>query len=291
MTTIAPAPAQPQPTAAPTPAPTPDPTAARIAMLERALSDIVQEVRSLRQRVLPLDAEKRLRDQGRAPRMPIEFRAQFAEDIALHSLLGDTPDGIVIEVGAFDGKTLSVSYALDAIGWDCLLIEAIPDRHAQCVKNRPHARVVHAALSHDDAPAELEFTITDDHFGGMLSYLTTDADHLAAIKDNKNPTRQVRVPVTTMNALLESETRPIAAASIDVEGGEVELLKGFDLARHRPRILIIEDNTRSKPGPAKVSPVERYMLTQPYTYVGFIGCNRLYIRADLTDLIARARAM
>lgn len=291
MTTIAPAPAQPQPTAAPTPAPTPDPTAARIAMLERALSDIVQEVRSLRQRVLPLDAEKRLRDQGRAPRMPIEFRAQFAEDIALHSLLGDTPDGIVIEVGAFDGKTLSVSYALDAIGWDCLLIEAIPDRHAQCVKNRPHARVVHAALSHDDAPAELEFTITDDHFGGMLSYLTTDADHLAAIKDNKNPTRQVRVPVTTMNALLEGETRPIAAASIDVEGGEVDLLKGFDLARHRPRILIIEDNTRSKPGPAKVSPVERYMLTQPYTYVGFIGCNRLYIRADLTDLIARARAM
>jgi FkbM family methyltransferase len=260
-------------------------------MLERALSDIVQEVRSLRQRVLPLDAEKRLRDQGRAPRMPIEFRAQFAEDIALHSLLGDTPDGIIIEVGAFDGKTLSVSYALDAIGWDCLLIEAIPDRHAQCVNNRPHARVVHAALSHDDAPAELEFTITDDHFGGMLSYLTTDADHLAAIKDNKNPTRQVRVPVTTMNALLEGETRPIAAASIDVEGGEVDLLKGFDLARHRPRILIIEDNTRSKPGPAKVSPVERYMLTQPYTYVGFIGCNRLYIRADLTDLIARARAM
>lgn len=275
----------------PTPAAHPDPTAARIAILERALADVVEEVRSLRKRVLPLDAEKRLRDAGRAPRMPIEFRAQFAEDIALHTLLGDTPDGIIIEVGAFDGKTLSVSYALDAIGWDCLLIEAIPERHAQCVKNRPHARVVHAALSHADAPSQLEFTVTDDHFGGMLSYLTTDPDHLAAIQRNKNPTRHVRVPVTTMDALLEGETRPIAAASIDVEGGEVDLLKGFDLARHRPRILIIEDNTRSNPGPAKVSSVERYMLTQPYTYIGFIGCNRLYVRADLTELIARARAM
>lgn len=268
-----------------------DPAIARIAALERAFSDVVEEVRSLRKRVLPLEAEKRLKDAGRSPRMPIEFRAQFAEDIALHTLLGDTPDGLIIEVGAFDGKTLSVSYALDAMGWDCLLIEAIPERHAQCVANRPHARVVHAALSHADAPRQMEFTVTDDHFGGMLSFLTTDADHLSAITSNKNPTRQVQVPVTTMNALLESETRPIAAASIDVEGGEVDLLKGFDLARHRPRILIIEDNTRTKAGPAKVSPVERYMLTQPYAFVGFVGCNRLYVRADLTDLIARAKSL
>jgi FkbM family methyltransferase len=172
---------------------------------------------------------------------------------------------------------------LDALGWNCLLIEAIPEKFEACKANRPHAKVVHAALGAPGAPAEAEFTVTDDHWGGMLSYLTTSDHHLKAVQSANTPMRKVRVPGTTMDNLLKDHAGDIAAAVIDVEGGEVELLKGFDLARHRPRILLIEDQ-----GQRADSPLGRYMQSQPYQMLGWLPQSRIYIRSDLTELRNRA---
>jgi FkbM family methyltransferase len=241
---------------------------------------------SMRQRLYGLEVREKMRDQGRTPRIPLEFRSQFGEDLLLFDLLGDKPDGLLIEVGAFDGKHLSVTYAMDALGWDCLLIEAIPQRFEQCKANRPHARVVHAALSHDDAPKEVEFTVTEDHWGGMLSYLTASEQHKQAVASQQVRTTKVRVPCTTMNDLLKDHQGEIAAASIDVEGGEVDLLRGFDLARFRPRILLLEDQSQ-----ADDTPVAQYMKTQPYTFAGWLPHSRMFFRNDQPELLRKLEAV
>lgn len=230
-----------------------------------------------RQRLYALEAAEKLRALGRAPAMPIEFRSQFGEDLLLYDAFDGKTDGFFIEVGAFDGYNYSVTYALEAMGWKGLLIEAIPPRAEECKARRKNSRVVNAALSRRGSTGTAAFTVTQDQYGGMLSYLNTTAQH---VQDTSHAARStVEVPVTSMDELLKDHSGEIDVASIDVEGGEVPLLQGFDLHKHRPKLLLLEDNSRGA-DPA----LAQYMGTQPYTFTGWLEVNSVWVRADLPDL-------
>lgn len=241
-------------------------------------------IRATRQRLYALEASHRLAAVARQPRYPIEFKSQFGEDLLIYDLFDGKPEGFFIEVGAFNGYDLSVTYGLECMGWNGLLIEAIPERAQQCRERRKHSRVVHAALSRRGSEGTTTFTVTDDDYGGMLSYHHPDAHHVKGVSALNRKT--VTVPLTTMDELLKDHGGEIDAASIDVEGGEVPLLQGFDLMKHRPKLLLLEENTGGK-DPS----LANYMKTQPYVLMGWIEVNMVYIRADLTDLQARCRRL
>lgn len=233
-----------------------------------------RQVSALRRLVYAGEAERMMARRGLRPRYPVEFRSQFGEDVAVYDAFGGATEGFFIEVGAFDGYEYSVTYALECLGWSGLLVEAIPEKFEACRARRQHSRVVHAALSAPGSPPTAEFTVTQDQFGGMLSYLSADALHLKAVQSMSS--RKVSVPVTTLDALLADETREIDVAVIDVEGGEPDLLRGFDLRRHRPKMLFIEDNHR-----AENSPVGQMMAGTEYGLVSWLEATRVYVRKDL----------
>ncbi|CAG1000295.1 hypothetical protein PHYC_02830 [Phycisphaerales bacterium] len=214
--------------------------------------------------------------------MPIEFRAQFGEDQFVWDLLNRPTRGFFIEVGAFDGYNFSVSYALEAMGWTGLLIEAHPGAFARCQARRTGSRVVHAALGPLGGPATTEFTVVSDQYGGMLSYNATTAEHVRQIAANNQAATKVTVPQTTMDDLLAGHAGGIDVAVLDVEGAEPDLIDGFDLTKHRPRVLIVEDNTRGRnPG------LDRAMSKHPYRQAAWVEMNRVYLRADDQELAAR----
>lgn len=253
------------------------------AALERRVSAMANAMQALQQRVYALEAADKLRGLGRVPRAPIEFKAQFAEDVVLWDLFAGQPDGFFIEVGAFDGYNYSVTYAFDTVGWKGLLIEAIPERFEQCKARRTACRVVHAALSRPGAPSPIEFVVTEDGYGGMLSHLRGVPGSIPQETAHIQK-RSVSVPVSTMDALLAGHQGPIDLAVVDVEGAEVDLLEGFDLARWRPRVLLIEDNL-----PDAQSFLKPYMDKKPYTEVMRLGVNRLYVRCDEKELLERVK--
>ncbi|MDX2116223.1 MAG: FkbM family methyltransferase [Planctomycetota bacterium] len=263
----------------------PQPLDRQVQDLYRIVQVLSTKLVGVSQKIARLEALDALARQGRAPRLPLEFRSQFGEDVMLWDMLGGQTEGFFIEVGAFDGYHFSVSYALEAIGWNGLLIEAIPERAEQCRARRPHSRVEHAALSRRGSTGTVTFTVAEDHYGGMLSYLHPDPSHVRDLDSGKVQRRSVTVPVTTMNDLLKDHTGDIDFASIDVEGGELALLDGFDLHKHRPKVLFIEDNTHGA-NPA----LANYMRTQPYVQVAWLEVNRVYVRTDLQqELTARLR--
>jgi FkbM family methyltransferase len=218
-------------------------------------------------------ARRALSEVGRSPVHPLEFRSQFGEDALIWMLSGRQLDGFFIEVGAFDGYNYSATYALECLGWTGLLVEAIPERAAECRARRPHSRVVHAALG-DNANGTTSFTVTEDDYGGMFSY-TPEA--LREKHKTVARSREVTVPRTTMNELLRGHRGEIDAAVIDVEGSELPLLAGFDLDALRPKMLLIEDNVRTDPALAD------YMTGLPYTQLAWLRVNRVYVRNDLVD--------
>ena len=237
-----------------------------------------------RQRIAALEARQQLADEGRTPRRKIEFRSQFGEDLWIWDVLGWQTSGFFIEVGAFDGYHFSVTYALEAMGWNGLLIEALPEPYQKCAAHRPNSRVVNAALGRRGASGTANFISVQDHFGGMLSYADAKTEHARRVHENKFKTTEIQTPLTSMDALLAEHSGPIDVAVIDVEGAELDVLDGFDLDRYRPRVLILEDNERGK-DPA----LGNYMASKPYVFAGWVAPNRLYVRADEAQLLERLK--
>jgi FkbM family methyltransferase len=252
--------------------------------LQGFLNFLAQGQRSLKRRVCHLEALDRLRLAGREPTMPLAFRSQFGEDTLLWELFSDQLDGYFVEVGAYDGLEFSVSYAFEAVGWKGLLIEALPGPARQCAANRPNSRVAHAALSRRGSTGTTSFNVVNGGGGDMYSYHMTGNDHLARVAREGGVATQITVPLTTMDDLLAEHSGPIDFASIDVEGGEIALLEGFDLDRFKPRALLVEENQF-----APQSPLTTYLGKLGYVFVLRLVVNNLYLRRDDPAMMQRAR--
>ncbi|TMJ83549.1 MAG: FkbM family methyltransferase, partial [Alphaproteobacteria bacterium] len=89
------------------------------------------------------------------------------------------------------------------------------------------------------------------------------------------PERVIEVPVRTLDDILIEARAPVGFdfLSIDVEGHELEVLSGFDFARWRPRLVLLEDfvGNLSK---------HRFLRAAGYRLVRRFDNNGWYIPAD-----------
>lgn len=260
----------------------------RLRALEMRLGATEAKLLHARREIATLVAERLLHESGRRSSLPIEFRAQAGEDLVAWEIFGHPLEGFFIEAGAYDGKTLSVTYALEAIGWKGLLVEAIPDAASRCAVARPNSRVVNAALAGPGAPPTVTFQVVegDELFSG-ISLTPAAQAHLTTLQRR---TRSINVPTATLNDMLSGHTGPIDLVSLDLEGGELDALRGFDLARFAPRLLLIEDHEALS---SRSTAISSYMSSQPYTHRGLLGHNHVYVHhADNATLsrVANARA-
>lgn len=246
----------------------------QVALLRRIVGETNLGVYRNDGRLAYLEAMELLRSAGQTPRFPVEFRAQFGEDSLIWSMLGRQMSGFFVEAGAFNGYDYSATYALEAIGWTGLLVEPIPEQASECRTRRPGSQVVNAALS--DTIGTATFNVSDDQYGGMLSKLAhPDQRYYDAL-----PPGSVNVQTVTLDSILSGHEGPIDAAVIDVEGSELSVLRGFNLEKHRPRVLLIEDNTYGA-DPA----IGDYMSKQPYKMVAWRVVNRVYVHESEREIL------
>ncbi len=83
---------------------------------------------------------------------------------------------------------------------------------------------------------------------------------------------QIEVPVRTLDDIIDEAGPPagIDFLSIDVEGHELEVLRGFDFARWRPRLILIEDHLASLA-------VHRTLQRHGYRLIRRTGLNGWYV--------------
>lgn len=154
--------------------------------------------------------------------------------------------GFFIEIGAYDGVTQSNSVLLEARGWRGLLIEANPGSYARAVRARPKAFVEHAACVGFEFEPKWT-TITDVGLMSMTSESLMDSATRAEwLKRgegfSKRARQEIDVPTTTISALLDKHAvERVDLLLLDVEGAEIEVLKGIDFERHAPIHIVAED--------------------------------------------------
>jgi FkbM family methyltransferase len=166
------------------------------------------------------------------------FFAQYGEDKALASIF-NRRHGTCVEVGGYDGVTGSNSFYFERAGWDCLVIEPIPNFCDRIKKNR-NCKIVCAAAS--DRTGELEFYVAEGV--EMLSSAEMFGAHLDRVTREGGTPSRIVVPSRKLDDILvDAGMQKLDFVTIDVEGHELSVLRGFNLSRFNPRIVIVEDNS------------------------------------------------
>lgn len=238
-------------------------------------------------------ARERLRTLGRDASLPVRFLSQFGEDTFLWDLLDGQASGFYIEVGAFDGESLSTTYAFECIGWTGLLVEPLPGRFAQCQKNRPGSRVVRSAVGVRGAKGSVKFQALEspqDPMADLASSIRLPRIQQELADNIGAATREVEAPLTALARLLdETPGGPparIDVAVIDVEGFEHDALDGLELERYRPRVLFVEDLSAGAETQAA-----GLLARSGYVQTGWLGHNRVWVDGREEALVLRARML
>lgn len=149
------------------------------------------------------------------------------------------PDfGYAVEVGANDGVSGSNAKHFEDKGWIVMCIEPNPMLEAPGRKTRKLWRQIACGDSHAWDPT---FTIVWQYPWGSFSGFHTQEipPNLSAPTIANQPT--VTVEIDTLDHILKDAGFPrLDLLTIDVEGHELATLKGIDLNKWRPKIIVAE---------------------------------------------------
>ena len=211
------------------------------------------------------------------PKEAIISYAQTHEDVLLWRALHKVRRGFYIDVGAHDPTALSVTRAFYDHGWRGLNVEPNPSYAEKLREERPRDVTLEVALGQRPGMATFyEFGDT-----GLSTLVKEIADeHIAAgFKATER-----RVPVTTFAALLDDlGNQQVHFLKIDVEGYELQVLRGADFAQVRPWIVLIEA-VRPMTSISSFGIWEPLLLEAGYEFVYFDGLNRFYVAEERSDL-------
>jgi FkbM family methyltransferase len=159
-------------------------------------------------------------------------------------LLG--PKGVertVVDVGANDGFYSSNSYPFVARGWRALLIEPHPDAFGKAKRlHRKRKQVILLNAACSDRVGDLELQTYAQDEGGSHSSLGEGA---GGITDTaRAPQESIKVKVHRLETLLDEFNIPrnFGLLTIDTEGHDFQVLRGANLTRYRPHVIITEKN-------------------------------------------------
>jgi FkbM family methyltransferase len=212
---------------------------------------------------LPRPATTTPLDEENPEANPPEDRQQRLVREFLEFLSPRTP-GFFVEVGANHPFKGSQTWHLERRGWCGVLVEPLPEYAGKLCEARTATVFAAACSSPENAGRVLPF-----YADGALSGL--DRARLASwAKPNV-----ISVPVWTLDQLLEEAgaPRPIDFLSVDVEGHEIEVLRGFDFARWAPRFILLEDHVANLNR-------HRFMMAHGYRLVRRTELNGWYVPAD-----------
>ncbi len=207
------------------------------------------------------------------------YYSQFGEDRILAEIF-NKKQGLCIEVGANDGINDSNTMHFESIGWNCILIEPNPVL-CKMIRASRNATLVEAAASDKKCETSLFVAEGADRAHGV-STINSKEESLDKIKSYGFTYREVKVNARLLNDILEDLKidHQIDFISIDVEGHELEVLKGFSIERWKPTVILIEDNSNSEK-----SDVRNYLKNFGYLPFKRTGVNDWYAHKTNRELV------
>ncbi len=187
-----------------------------------------------------------------------DYYSQTGEDFILDQMFAGKTDGFFVEVGCIDGKRFSNTLHFEKKGWKGMCIEAHPDYIPLLQENRPGSIICHCAVAETDQDKVVFYA----NKRGSLSTLdkSQEARWRRDYAKYFHGFDEKQVPMKRLATIFqENEIKQVDILSIDIEGYEVNALKGLDFSVIKPQVLVIESDDESHE-----KEVESILLPQGY---------------------------
>src|SRR5882724_8310898 len=207
--------------------------------------------------------------------MDNKYYSQYGQDKYLNEkIFRGKPDGFFVEVGAHDGISFSNGYFFEKnLGWKGICIEPNPYRYAELCANRKSLNL-NVCIARQEGV--VDFTLITG-YGEMLSGITDQYDnkHVERIKATlvEKGGEMKNVPVKSIplkTIFRENNVSEVSFISIDVEGGEMEVLESIDFTATHIKCFAIENNYHTKEIP-------EFMRSKGYRIVKRLSCDEIYL--------------
>lgn len=180
----------------------------------------------------------------------------------IRAFFGNKSDGFYVDVGANHPTIESQTWHLEQLGWSGLLLEPIPSYCELLKKERNGTVVQYGCSSPENHNQVLKLIVAGGHS-------TLNANPIA-MGDNSQET--IEVTCKTLDSILEENNVPIGFdfISIDIEGHEMEMFKGFALTKWKPKFILLEDHVINHYK-------HNYMKSNGYQLILRTGLNSWYV--------------
>ena len=192
---------------------------------------------------VPLTARRRLLDSvlGRLDRHGASGTLSYSstgQDMILCHLIGPgNISGFYVDVGAWQPKIGSNTYALYRRGWSGITIEPRQGSTADFRRHRPRDK--HIEIGIGSTPGRFTYRVVS----ADSSVNSFSADHLARI--GRSTSEEYEAEVDRLDSVLArtlDDNQHIDLLAIDTEGSDLDVLESNDWQRFRPALVLVEDS-------------------------------------------------
>ena len=208
-------------------------------------------------------------------------------DIVLKKIFYQQEKGFYIDVGCQNPIKNNNTYLLYKKGWEGINIDLDKDNINLFNSARPKDSNFNKAISSDIKNVELYFYHKKSPIN-TIDKKTSDFQKAKVTSIKKINTD------TLDNIILNSKYKnhTFDLLSIDVEGHELDVLKGFDLDKYSPKVIVVEylDLNVSKLEIKNLSienvlssEIYKYLISKNYILVNSIYCDLVFVNKSFRD--------
>lgn len=191
--------------------------------------------------------------------------SQFGQDAFIYHLVFGGKKGFFLDIGGNDPIKINNSYLLEKNGWKGMAFEPVK-KLAEKWKDVRETPCYNVAIGNEES--EIEFTEMNAH---QLSGIGIAGEGVSY---------KVRQR-TLSNILKEQGIKHVDAMFVDVEGYEMNVLKGIDFSDVDVTCICIENNRDSDVLPDMK--LRQYLVERGYTLIGRLTIDDIFIKNEYFD--------
>jgi len=203
--------------------------------------------------------------------------SEFAEDLII-SHLSTKKGGRYVDVGCNEPLKFSNTFSMYLNGWRGINIDANRELIDKCKRIRKKDISICAAVSDSErettfykAKNSLISTIDENYYSGDKNWWVTNLETKETVITQK---------LTTILDKYLGVSEGIDLLSVDVEGHDLNVLKGLEFSKYRPKIIAIECREMQK---INENEIHQFLVNMDYELSAFAGLTGFYLDIKKKD--------